>query len=409
MSDTRTYVIIGASVTGGRAAETLRAEGFDGKIRLIAAEPERPYQRPPLSKEYLRGERDANGVYLRPLEFYERQQIELLVNQRVARIDVLAKRAYLENGEAVPYDKALVATGATPRRLSVPGSDLAGVVTLRTIEDSTWLKEQFAQRPRVLVVGSGFIGCEVAASARVLGCDVVMISRSLPMSHVIGEGLGEMYASVHRDHGVDIRMRADIAQFRGSDRLEAAVTSSGETVACDVAIIGIGVSPETALLSGEPVILENGIVTDEFCRTSAPELFAAGDVANWWHPKLQKRIRIEHFYNARNQGIAAAKNMLDTAHPYAPIPYFWSDQYDLNLQYVGYGSATDRIVLRGDLASRSVSGFFLDADERLTACLVVNRDSDLAAARKLLESGHPVNTEQLADDSFDLKQLTAKT
>ncbi|MGB9650498.1 MAG: FAD-dependent oxidoreductase [Candidatus Cybelea sp.] len=403
----QTYLIVGGGMAGGRAAETLRTAGFDGRICLVCAESDRPYQRPPLSKEYLRGERDAPSLFLRPLEFYEPQHIELLTNARVARIDVGAKRAYLTDGEAIAYDKALVATGAVPRRLTVPGSDLAGVVTLRTIEESTWLRTRFEQRPRVLVVGSGFIGCEVAASARALGCDVTMVSRSLPMSRALGEGLGELYASVHRERGVDVRLGADILHFDGTGRVEAAVTSAGETVACDIAVAGVGVLPDTTLLSGEPVELENGIVTDEFCRAGADGLFAAGDVANWWHPVLQRRIRIEHFDNAKNHGVAAAKSMLGETDPYAPIPYFWSDQYDLNLQYVGYASTDDRIVLRGNPESRSFSEFFLARDGTLTACVVVNRARDLAAARKLLQSRRLVSPEQLADDSVDLKQLAA--
>ncbi len=407
MTSTQIFLIIGGGMAGGRAAETLRTAGFDGKIRLIGAESDLPYQRPPLSKEYLRGERDAASVFLQPLDFYERNEIELLANRRVARIDVTAKSVYLENGEVVAYDKALVATGATPRRLNVPGSDLAGVATLRTIEDSTSLRARFGERPRVLVVGSGFIGCEVAASARTLGCDVVMVSRSLPMSAAIGEQIGELYASVHRDRGVDVRIGADIARFDGGDKLEAALTSAGEKVACDVAVVGVGVLPETTLLAGEPVALENGIVTDEFCRAGADGLFAAGDVANWWHPKLQRRIRIEHFDNAKHQGVAAAKSMLGQGDPYAPIPYFWSDQYDLNLQYVGYRSANDRMVLRGNLESRSFSAFFLGGDGRLTTCIAVNRARDLAAARKLLQTGQLVTAKQLADESVDLKQLIA--
>jgi 3-phenylpropionate/trans-cinnamate dioxygenase ferredoxin reductase component len=403
----QTYLIIGGGMAGGRAAETLRTAGFDGRICLVCAESDLPYQRPPLSKEYLRGERDATSLFLRPSEFYDLQHIELLTNRRVARIDVLAKRAHLTNGEAIAYDKALVATGAVPRRLTVPGSDLAGVVTLRTIEDSTWLRTRFEQRPRVLVVGSGFIGCEVAASARALGCDVTMVSPSLPMSRALGEGLGEIYASVHRERGVNVKLGADILHFDGTGRVEAAVTSAGESVACDIAVAGVGVLPDTTLLAGEPVELENGIVTDEFCRAGADGLFAAGDVANWWHPALQRRIRIEHFDNAKNQGVAAAKSMLGEADPYAPIPYFWSDQYDLNLQYVGYASTGDRIVLRGNLESRSFSEFFLAGDGRLMACVAVNRARDLAAARKLLVSGRPVSPEQLADDSVDLKQLAA--
>lgn len=404
---TQTYLIIGGGMAGGRAAETLRTAGFDGRIRLICAESEPPYQRPPLSKEYLRGEREARSLFLRPLDFYELHQIELLTNRRATRIDVLAKRAYLENGEEIAYDKALVATGATPRRLTVPGSDLPGVVTLRTIEEGRWLKARFEQRPRVLVVGSGFIGCEVAASARALGCEVTMVSRSLPLSRALGDRFGEIYASVHRERGVDVRLGADIARLDGSGRLETAVTTAGENVACDVAVAGVGVLPDTTLLADQPVKLENGIVTDECCRAGADGLFAAGDVANWWHPKLQRRIRLEHFDNAKNQGVAAAKSMLGETDPYAPIPYFWSDQYDLNLQYVGASSADDRIVLRGDPESRAFSGFFLAGDGRLTACAAVNRARDLAAARKLLQSERLVSPEQLADDSFDLKQLAA--
>jgi 3-phenylpropionate/trans-cinnamate dioxygenase ferredoxin reductase subunit len=406
MKESPRYVILGANLAGGTAAETLRKEGFDGRIVLVGAEPDGPYERPPLSKEYLRHESPRDDVFLNPLEYYREQDIELRRGQKAVRLNAAGKSVVLESGDEVPYDRLLITTGTTPRKLRVPGADRESIFYLRTLRDSDALGEALQKRPRVLVIGAGFIGSEVAASARSLGCEVTMLEVApVPLVRALGEQLGAVYADFHREQGVEVRTNTGIAEFRGSGRLEAAVTTSGDTIPCDVAVIGVGVAPATAFLEGSGVALENGVLTDELCRANVPDIFAAGDVANWWHPTWQERLRLEHYDNAVNQGTAAAKSMLGKGEPYAPIPYFWSDQYDLNLQYLGYASRWDEIVLRGSQAEHSFSAFYL-LDGRVRACLSVNRFPDQAAARRLISAGSPVDGRRLADETVEIEQPT---
>lgn len=405
MGSAPTYVVVGANLAGGRAAETLRAEGFDGRVILIGEEVDRPYERPPLSKEYLRGEWPREKVFLRAPEYYEQQNIELRLGRRARHLDVSQKVVELETGERVRYDKLLLATGTRPRPLDVPGAGLEGVVYLRTLHDADALGEALRRQPRVLVVGAGFIGAEVAASARALGCRVTMLEITpVPLQRALGEHMGAVYAAFHLDQGVDLRVSASIAELRGAVRLEEAVTAAGDVIPCDLAVVGVGVVPVVDFLAGTGIAVSNGIDVDELCRANVPDIFAAGDVANWWHPTWQERLRVEHFDNAQNQGVAAAKSMLGTGQPYAPVPFFWSDQYDLKLQYAGHAGHWDEIVVRGRTAERSFSAFYL-RDGRIRACLAVNRPKDVMAARRLIQADANVDTHQLADEDVNLRQL----
>jgi len=405
MEASSTYVIVGASLAGGRAAETLRAEGFAGHILLVGAEPDRPYERPPLSKQYLRREWSRDKVFLHPAEYYDQQHIELRLGQRVQRVATSEKRVALATGTPIAYDKLLIATGASPRRLHVPGGNLEGVEYLRTLRDADTLGATLKHTPRVLIVGASFIGSEVAASARMLGCQVTMLeAAAVPLLHALGERMGAVYAGFHRDHGVDLRLGEGIAAFRGAGRLEEAVTTSGAHIPCDLAIVGIGVAPVVDFLEGSGLAVNNGITTDELCRTGLPDIFAAGDVANWWHPMLRERLRVEHFDHADNQGKAAARSMLGRGEPYAPTLYFWSDQYDLSLEYAGHATRWDQIVLRGNPDQRSFCAFYLQ-EGHIKACLSVNRSADLAKAQGLIAGGRAVEARQLADEGTDLAQL----
>jgi 3-phenylpropionate/trans-cinnamate dioxygenase ferredoxin reductase subunit len=259
----------------------------------------------------------------------------------------------------------------------------------------------------VLVLGAGFIGCEVAASARGMGCEVVMMDIATPLARVLGERIGSAYAQLHRDRGVDVRIGESVVRFEGSEgRLEAAVLSGGGRIACELAVIGVGVAPATSYLDGQPIDLDNGIVVDELCQSSAPGVFAAGDVAHWWHPGYGERIRVEHFDNAQMQGAAAARSMLGKGEPYAPIPTFWSDQYDWRLQSAGRFSGHEEVVFRGRLEAGEFSAFYLK-EGKIRGCLAVNRTKDLSAARRLMAAGRAVSGEQLADESVDLKKLAA--
>lgn len=405
MSQRQTFAIVGAGLAGGRAAETLRAQGFDGQVVLIGAEPERPYKRPPLSKEYLRGESSRDELFLRPAAYYEQQQIDLRLGQSVREVRPEEKLLDLENGEQLRYDKLLIAVGASPTRLPVSGADLPGVVYLRWLEDADALAKGLEGAPRVLIVGAGFIGCEIAASARSMGCEVTLVEIArVPLARALGEEVGSLCAEFHRDHGVDLRLGRGIAEFRGTVRVEAAVTTAGEVIPCDLAVVGIGVAPAVGFLKGSGVEIENGILVDELCRTSVADIFAAGDAANWWHPILNERLRVEHYDNAHNQAVAAARSMLGKSQPYAPTLYFWSSQYDLKLEMVGHPGRWDEVVVRGRPADRAFSVFYL-WERRIQACFGVNRFKDLSAVRRVMQSGVVVDPGLLANEGADLRQL----
>jgi len=345
-----TLVIVGASLTGAKAAETLRSEGFDGRIVLIGAEAERPYERPALSKAYVRGERDQ-APYVHDEGFYAEHDIELRTGTRVEAIDAGASTVTLGGGEAIGFDKLLLATGAEPRRLDVPG-----VVTLRTLEDADALRERIAAGARFVIIGAGWIGCEVAASARDKGCDVALIEQAaLPLERVLGPELGAIYRDVHLEHGVEFIGGADITTI-ASDGVRLA---DGREIAADVVVAGVGVQPRVELAQAAGLEVDNGVLTDANLRTSAPNVFAAGDVANAQHPFYGTRVRVEHWDNAMHQGPAAARNMLGQDAPYDRIPYFFSDQYDVGMEYSGHPESWDEVVFRGDVDKREFLAYWI--------------------------------------------------
>jgi 3-phenylpropionate/trans-cinnamate dioxygenase ferredoxin reductase subunit len=399
------YVIVGANLAGGRAAETLRDEGFAGRVVLIGAEPDRPYERPPLSKEFLRGDLPEEKVYLRPATYYDEQRIELRLGVRALRLRPDEPVVELSDGEALRYDRLLIATGATPRRLRVPGADLPGVHYLRTLRDAREIGDLLRRRPRLVVVGAGFIGAEVAATARTLGCDVTLLELlPVPLGKALGEEVGRVYAALHTSHGVDLRTNEEVAAFRGAGRVEEVVTASGAALPCDLAIVGVGVVPEVGWLDGAGIAVENGVVVDELCATSRPGVYAAGDVANWPHPLFGERLRVEHYDNAQEQGAAAARSMLSRGTPYGPVPFFWSDQYDVTLQYVGHAGPGDQVVFRGDPHADTWVAYYL-RHGRLRAALGFNRARDVALARRLIAAQVEVTPQQLRDEQLDLRRL----
>lgn len=401
-------VVVGASLAGGRAAEALRQEGYDRRIFLVGEEPERPYERPPLSKDVLRGGAPSEKVFLRAREYYVENDIELRLATSAVSVSLGAREVALSTGERLGYDRLLIATGATPRRLTTPGANLSGVFYLRTLADAEAIRAALSEAARVVVVGAGFIGAEVAASARMLGLAVTVLEvLPVPLQRVLGDRVGEIYGAIHRNHGVDLRLGEGIAAFRGDRRVDAVVTTSGAEIPCDLAVVGVGVRPAVDWLQGSGLALDNGVVVNEFCETSASGVYAAGDVANWWHPGLGERLRVEHYENAQNQGMSAAKSMLGQREAFAPVPYFWSDQYDLTLQYVGHASGQDDVILRGDPASQRFLAFYLRAG-RLRAALGVNRLRDVRAAQRLIRDGITPTPEQLADDGVDLRKLMVK-
>ena len=357
----QTFVIVGGGLAGAKAAETLRSEGFDGRVVLLGAEIERPYERPPLSKEYLRGEAGREKVYVHEDRFYEENEIDLRLRTSVAAIDAAAHEAVLESGERLAFDRLLLATGSTPRKLTVPGHDLEGIYYLRDVEDSDLLRRRLdTGSGHVVVIGAGWIGAEVAASARTKGLDVTLVEMTeVPLERVLGRELGEIYRDIHVEHGVDFRGGVALERFEGAKSVERVVLGDGSTIDCDFVAVGVGVLPRVQLAEASGIAVDNGVLVNEKLETSVPGVFAAGDVANAWHPFFEQRIRVEHWANALNQGPAAARNMLGAEEPYERLPYFYSDQYDVGMEYSGYATDFDEVVFEGDVASREFIAYWL--------------------------------------------------
>jgi 3-phenylpropionate/trans-cinnamate dioxygenase ferredoxin reductase subunit len=400
-----TFVIVGASLTGGGAAATLRQEGFDGRVVLIGAESQPPYERPPLSKDYLRGESSFQSTLVQPPDFYGENGIETRFGVRATRVDAAKKVVELGDGESVAYDKLLIATGGRNRRFSIPGLDLEGVHDLRTVADCERIRAEIAPGRKAVVVGMGFIGSEVAASLRQLGVDVVVVDRNkVPLRRVLGEDVGQVIEGVHRDHGATLIFDDTVAGFEGADRVERVTTQGGRRIECDFVVVGLGIEPVTELLADTGAQIDNGIVVDEYCRTGVEEIYAAGDAANYYHPVFERRIRVEHWQNALNQGPAAVRSMLGKGEPYDEMPWFWSDQYDLNLQYAGFHTEWDEFVVRGSMEERNFVAFYRK-DGRVLAAVAANRGRDLRRSMRLIKAQRPVDANKLQDPDVDLRTL----
>jgi 3-phenylpropionate/trans-cinnamate dioxygenase ferredoxin reductase subunit len=400
-----TFVIVGASLAGGGAAATLRQEGFDGRVILIGAEPQPPYERPPLSKEYLRGESSFEQTLVQSSDFYGENGIETRFGVRASRVDPAKKVIELDGEEGVAYDKLLVATGGRNRRFPVPGLDLEGVYDLRTMADCERIRAEIGPGRKAVVVGMGFIGSEVAASLRQSGVNVVVVDRNkVPLRRVLGEEVGQVIEVIHRDHEATLIFEDTVAAFEGADRVERVVTQGGRRIECDFVVVGLGVEPVTELLADTGAEIDNGIAVDEFCRTGVEGIYAAGDVANHYHPVFERRIRVEHWQNALNQGPAAARNMLGKDEPYDDIPWFWSDQYDFNLQYTGFHTEWDEVIVRGSMEERNFVAFYRK-DERVLAAVAVNRGKDLRRSMRLIKAQRPVDATKLQDSDVDLRAL----
>jgi 3-phenylpropionate/trans-cinnamate dioxygenase ferredoxin reductase component len=402
----QTFVIAGAGLAGAKAADTLRAEGFDGRVVLVGAEFERPYERPPLSKDYLRGEADRDAAYVHPPGFYDEQEIELRTGCHVTSLDPGRRRLGLDDGEQLGFDALLLATGAEPRRLRIPGAELDGVRYLRTLADSDALRERLATAGQVVVVGGGWIGCEVAASARALGRPVTLIEPlEVPLERVLGREIGAVFAGLHADHGVRLLLGTGAVAFEGAGRVERVVTTSGDTIDADLVVVGVGARPRTELAAGAGLDVGDGILVDGRLQTDAPGIFAAGDVAAHQHPALG-RLRVEHWHNALEQGPAAARAMLGATIAYARLPYFFSDQYDAGMEYAGHAPAWDCLVLRGDPAEREFVAFWL-REGRVLAGMNFNVWEVTDDIQALIAAGGPVDERRLADPDVPLADLAA--
>ena len=403
MTPEQTFVIVGASLAGAKAAETLRAEGFDGRLVLIGAEHELPYERPPLSKDYLRGEVGREKVYVHDEAFYTGQSVELRLGRTAMSLDAAANELALDNGERLRYDRLLLTTGAEPRRLSIPGGDRG--LYLRSVEDSDVLRERLDRGGRLIVVGAGWIGAEVAASARVRGLEVTLIEpNTVPLERVLGTEVGTVYRDIHADHGVRMMLGTGVEAIDEERGVIRVRTSDGRELECDFVVVGVGVQPRTGLAAQAGIAVDNGILVDERQQTSAPGVFAAGDVANAHHPFYGEQIRVEHWANALNQGPAAARSMLGHADSYDRLPYFFSDQNDIGMEYTGFARTWDRVVFRGDPASREFIAFWL-AGDRVVAGMNVNVWDVTEPIQRIIRGRVAVDERRLADPDVPLEQL----
>ncbi len=406
----QTVVIIGGGIAGGNAAATLRDEGFSGPVVLVSREPGIPFGRPPLSKTYLRSEEDLDAWYVRPDGWYADHDVEFRRETAVA-VDPAGHTVTLESGEELSYQRVLIATGGRNRQLRLPGADLAGLHQLRTVAECDAIKREVAPGRRAVVVGMGFIGCEVAASLTQLGVRVTAVfGGHAPLDPVLGDQVGALIADIHRQHGVELLAGDNAAAFEGTNRLEAVVTTSGHRIPCDFAVAGVGIEPDFPAVS---VAQQNGILADQFCRASAADVYVAGDVANQLHP-LFGRVRVEHYNNAEKQGAAAARSMLGSTAAYDYLHTFWSDQYEHKIEYAGHATTWDDFVVRGSLAEARLIGFYLAGGVVLAAVGLdrggdpeLDLDGEMAASARLVATRARPDPAALADDGTDLWSLSS--
>lgn len=413
----RTFVIVGGGLAGAKAAETLRAEGFSGRVILIGDERDHPYERPPLSKGYLAGKEDRDSVFVHETAWYAGADIELHLGQPVTTLNREARSVELGDGTVIHYDKLLLATGAEPRRLDIPGTDLAGVHHLRRLAHADRLRNVLAALGRdnghLVIAGAGWIGLEVAAAARSYGAEVTVVEpEATPLLRVIGPELGQIFTELHSDHGVRFHFGGRLTEIVGQDGMVLAVrTDDGEEHPAHDVLAAIGAAPRAALaeaagLDIAPRSEGGGIAVDASLRTSDPHIFAAGDVAAVPHPLLGTRLRVEHWANALNSGPAAARAMLGQEVVYDRVPYFFSDQYDLGLEYSGWAppGSYDQVVIRGDAGKREFIAFWLK-DRKVLAGMNVNVWDVTETVQELIKAGRPVDPDALGDPSVPLESL----
>ncbi|MGH7705171.1 MAG: NAD(P)/FAD-dependent oxidoreductase [Candidatus Dormibacteria bacterium] len=400
-----TFAIIGAGQAGAAAAESLRGWGFDGRVVLIGEEPVRPYERPPLSKDYLRDQATFEDAAVHASDFYESHSVELLLSTRVTEVDLRERRVALDSGTEIRYERLLIAAGASPRTLAVPGAELESVFTLRTLADADRIRQAKRTASRAVVIGAGWVGTEVAASLRQGGLEVAVVDPNrTPMERSLGQTVGRVWCELHGDHGVELHLGVTVEAIEGNHAAEAVRLSDGSVLACDLVVVGVGVTPRTELALAAGLEVNDGIVVDQHLETSVPGVFAAGDVASAYHPLLRSRIRVEHWLSALTQGPTAAANMLGYHSGHDRIPWFASQQYDLYLEYTGHAQATDQLVTRGSLADRRFVAFWL-RDGRVRAGMSVNVLGTARHIRALVASGSRVDIRALADPSVGWGEL----
>jgi 3-phenylpropionate/trans-cinnamate dioxygenase ferredoxin reductase component len=404
------FVIAGGGLAGAKAAEALRGQGFDGRIVLAAEENIRPYERPPLSKDYLQGKAQRDTIFVHSPDWYDANRVGLLPGTAVTGIDRRHREVTISGGRRLAYGKLLLATGSVPRRLPLPGADADGVLYLRKVGDSDRIRDTFAAASRVLIIGAGWIGLEVAAAARIAGVDVTIVEMAdLPLLHVLGPQVAPVFADLHREHGVDLRLGVQVAEITASGgKATGARLADGTRIGADAVIVGIGAAPQTRLAEAAGLEVRNGVVTDASLRTSDPDIYAAGDIANAFHPLLGTHIRVEHWANALHQPETAAAAMLGRDAAYDRVPYFYTDQYDLGMEYAGYAvpGGYDQGIFRGDAGKREFIAFWT-AGGRIIAGMNVNIWDVNDAIQTLIRSGQPADLARLADPAVPLDEVAA--
>jgi 3-phenylpropionate/trans-cinnamate dioxygenase ferredoxin reductase subunit len=400
MAGSNTFVIVGGGLAGAKAVEALRDNDFDGDITLFAAEEQLPYERPPLSKEYLAGKKSLSDFTVQNSDWYRDHNVDLRLASRVSSLDPAAHTVGLPDGTIAPYDKLLLATGSASRRPPIPGSDADGVRYLRTYDDAEALNSVLTEGSSLAVVGAGWIGLEVAAGARQRGVDVTVVETARqPLLAALGETVGEVFANLHRDHGVDLRLQAQVEEITTAQgRATGLKMRDGSTVAADAVLVAVGAKPNVELAEQAGLSMgDGGVLVDASLRTSDPDIYAVGDIAAAEHPLFGCRIRTEHWANALKQPAVAAAGMLGKPGEYAELPYFFTDQYDLGMEYVGHAPSFERVVFRGDVSSREFVAFWLDGDNRLLAGMNVNIWDVLDDVKSLIRSRTPVDVDKLTD------------
>ena len=407
MADERTFVVVGGGLAGAKAVEALRERGFAGRLVLLAAEEHLPYERPPLSKGYLKTGKGLDEATVHPREWYAEHDIDLRLGVEATDLDRVARTVVTTDGDRVPYDRLLLATGSSPRRLDIPGADLDGVLTLRTIEDSNRIRDALRPGQRLALVGGGWIGLEVASAAREAGAEVTVLEAlDLPLVRVLGPRMATVFAELHREHGVDLRTGVGVEALEGAGgRVSGVRLEDGSVVAADTVLVGIGAAPNTRLAEDAGLKVDTGVLADASGRTSDEAIFVAGDVANVEHPFLGRRVRVEHWANALNQPGVVAAGMLDEDGPEPELPYFYTDQYDLGMEYVGLASPDDEVVVRGDQGTREFIAFWLH-DGRVVAGMNVNVWDVVDDVKAIIRSRAVVDPARLADPAVPLTDLS---
>jgi 3-phenylpropionate/trans-cinnamate dioxygenase ferredoxin reductase subunit len=398
-------VVIGGGQAGARAAQAMRVAGYSGVLTIVAEETHPPYQRPPLSKAALVAGEGIERVRIHAPEYYGKSNVEVIAGNPARAIDREACTVELADGRKLPYDRLLIATGARVRRIAVPGSDKGGVLYLRTLDDALALRQRLVPGARVVVIGGGFIGLEVAASARTMGCEVTVLeSADRLMGRALAREIGDWFAQLHRAKGVDVRTGVTIERFDGDDMVSAVVLGSGERIPADTIVVGIGIVPNVELAQAAGLAVDNGIVVDEHCRTSDPRIYAAGDVTSQPHPTVGQRIRLESYQNAQDQGSAAGRNLIGTAAPHVDRLWVWTDQHGINLQVLGVARPGDTLVYRGDPAGEAFIAFYL-RDRRIVAVNAINMGREIRNIEHVMKAGVEVDPSKLADPGVRFRDM----